>query len=416
MNRRNDRSRDLRAAFSLVEVLIAVLVLSLGLLGLGAVLPVVVREQRLANETSVGVQAADAAVDALRTLDGGRVALSAPGAEVGFDWRSFAVDYLDEFGGTKPPSFNEYETGDWYPLAINQGVNNANIQGESWASFLSDEFQPVSLLRLRDPGPSATGATLENAMRARRSYIPLAQRLVPSPGSAAGPPLFVWDLATRVLAGDPAAATGPLTLQVAVFVQQIDAGIRPARLEDVDGDPPAERADMLLGNPVVGLDRGALAAPVALDGRNGRLTGTGLAAGGFDDTYHAGPIVVRLADSQNFPDPGVAASNPCNERTRLRIEVDGAQARSWYDGTEPSGWTEAVEALLAQPGQRFVIGDGTVYTVLGTDRSCSSDADHPVVLLDRPLPDYVSRASELGAIVFTPKPPAAIRLFTIEVD
>ena len=41
--------------FTLIEVLIGVLVLSLALLGLGALFPVVLREQRIARETVLGV-------------------------------------------------------------------------------------------------------------------------------------------------------------------------------------------------------------------------------------------------------------------------------------------------------------------------------------------------------------------------
>ena len=37
-------------AFSLIELLIAVLILALGLLGIGAVFPVVIREQRIGTE------------------------------------------------------------------------------------------------------------------------------------------------------------------------------------------------------------------------------------------------------------------------------------------------------------------------------------------------------------------------------
>jgi Tfp pilus assembly protein PilV len=54
------RTRAL-AAFSLIEVLISVLVLALGLLGLGAMFPVIIRQQRQATDATLGTMAANAA-------------------------------------------------------------------------------------------------------------------------------------------------------------------------------------------------------------------------------------------------------------------------------------------------------------------------------------------------------------------
>jgi prepilin-type N-terminal cleavage/methylation domain-containing protein len=54
-------NRNHRPAFTLIEVLIGVMVLALGLLGLGAVIPVVVRQQRQSMEAQLGLEAAKAA-------------------------------------------------------------------------------------------------------------------------------------------------------------------------------------------------------------------------------------------------------------------------------------------------------------------------------------------------------------------
>jgi len=59
-------------AFTLIEVLIAVVVLAIGLLGLGMVFPVVVRQQRVAQDAILGYSAAESAAVDLINRGGGR--------------------------------------------------------------------------------------------------------------------------------------------------------------------------------------------------------------------------------------------------------------------------------------------------------------------------------------------------------
>ncbi len=51
----------IRRAFSLIEILIAVIILGLGLLGLAALFPVVIREQRIGTDNVLGVTVANSA-------------------------------------------------------------------------------------------------------------------------------------------------------------------------------------------------------------------------------------------------------------------------------------------------------------------------------------------------------------------
>src|ERR1043165_528481 len=53
--------------FSLVEVLIAILILALGLLGLGAIIPVIVTQQRNATDRTLGIVAAKQAESYLKS-------------------------------------------------------------------------------------------------------------------------------------------------------------------------------------------------------------------------------------------------------------------------------------------------------------------------------------------------------------
>lgn len=61
----------LRHAFSLIEILISILILSLGILGLGALFPAVIREQRNSTDAVVGAFIAQSAAQQLRNANWG---------------------------------------------------------------------------------------------------------------------------------------------------------------------------------------------------------------------------------------------------------------------------------------------------------------------------------------------------------
>lgn len=227
------RARAARA-FSLVEVLIAVLVLALGLLGLGAVFPMVMREQRIATETTLGLSARNAAEQML------------------FSNAAFARD-----GGPGWGALREYV------------IDNQQNRGD-WVAVVPERSDLAQLNAYLLPDASSPTAV-----------IPLAQRLYPLPYSTGEQPRFVWDLAARLV--DPGRPdTSPL--RVALFLRPIDPGIRTSQ-----GDNGARSLTATLVDPSIpGRDR---RNPVSLD-RDGRPTLDGTRQRG---AQYATPVVAEAA-------------------------------------------------------------------------------------------------------------------------
>lgn len=165
--------------FSLIEVLVAVLVLALGLLGLGAVFPMIVRQQRKATETTLGLSAMNAIEQILHNN-----ANFQPG---GRGWAALRDYVIDEDG---------LITGNWVAVEPDKITGNY---------ILPD---------VRGGGPDV--------------ILPLSQRLFPLPFSTQGEPRFVWDLAARLVEqGNPDSP-----IMVALFLRPIDPGIRPGLYTD----------------------------------------------------------------------------------------------------------------------------------------------------------------------------------------
>lgn len=107
-------------AFTLVEVLMAVLILAIGLLGLGAVLPMVVRQQRDSADGTFGTIAMRSAITTLQADrtggDESRVILLKP---------SIAPDFTPRWGGTFKINLAGQLTGDIDVLADAATVQDA---------------------------------------------------------------------------------------------------------------------------------------------------------------------------------------------------------------------------------------------------------------------------------------------------
>ncbi len=172
-----------RHGFSLVEILIAVFVLALGLLGLGAVFPVAIADQREGEDKTLGVSVAESAIEQLKWIDIQSV-VGAAGVDYGV-WEAWAVDVLDQ---------NAFENGEWAVF---------DVDPDTGASVINPPQGPFASVDVK---------------------IPLSDRLFPQTLT----PQFVYDLAIhRVPNSTP--TINDDAIQLAVFLRRIDPRVKPAQ-------------------------------------------------------------------------------------------------------------------------------------------------------------------------------------------
>jgi prepilin-type N-terminal cleavage/methylation domain-containing protein len=349
-----------RAGFSLVEVLFAVLILGIALLGIGAMFPAVIREQRLANDSTFGVLVARGAEDYLR----GHARLSRD------FWEYWATLGQATRTNASDDARNLLPTGSWSPLTIAAGSGAAVLGELNVATSPPDDFRVI---------------------------IPLSDRLYPtSPGGGSSAsvrdtagPGFVWDLAVRRLAALPAPVPAeqdlPITrsmntVQVAVFVRRVDSGLRPDR----GVSPYAAMLDTTL-------PASSRRLPVSEDARGPRLDGA------YDGARYSAPMVLQASF-----DAGAPGAPPVRDRLRLGgamlgSDISDAQLRS-----------------LASSANQVLVDDfGNVYTVIGIDTRINPvNGASTVVRISPPVPASVS-PGDITQVLFTLQPPAAVRVFTV---
>lgn len=347
------------SGFSLVEVLISIFVLALGLLGVAAVFPAVVRQQRVATDSVQGISIQRSVEELIR----GNALLSRSDRPV-----------LQ--GGTIIS-----EKGGWALIAADQ---NFSSEGEWSLSNLiesgsaSDSGISVNI-RNGDMFVGGTGAfgTIQ---------IPVAERLIPRPSiSGDVQPRFVWDfVARRVAAGERPLATGGTaaerrsrfdddTLQLAVFVRRIDTGIRVPSNQTLG-------SMLTAANPVI--------VPVAEED-TGRPTFDGVGRG---NQPRYSPI--RLG--------GV----------RVVLDQTGRPQLNVITVQSPSVPT-ALRPYVEQLGQKLVDARGVVHEVVRLNR----DVTPAQLTIDPPLAQGLALgdgAAPVDAEVFyTTQTPASVSIVTI---
>ncbi|MFT3685010.1 MAG: prepilin-type N-terminal cleavage/methylation domain-containing protein [Phycisphaerales bacterium] len=330
-----------RCAFSLIEVLMAVLILSLGLLGLGAIMPAVVKQQRIGADQTHGTLAARS-VGAIIKGNALFNKVNPSGLTVN---TNINIRY-----------YNRWEA--WARCLAEQGYTYAIPSDGSWLVMQVEANPNGSGTARAVIGPLAgpqIGA--EN-----QAFINLSDRLVPSPASVTAvagvisDPQFVVDLAVRrmtpIIAADQLVGTPPtlkyerpgnFTVQMALITRRVDARIRPPAgvsvmqaLSDVGGAQANRRW------------------PLSEDA-NGNPLGDGTLSGSGSPRYSL-PYSVNVT----------YAPSPADPTSYERLVVDSAQASSL-----PGGGTNRTAATAFQQaaadGQIIIDNLGTVYNVVGAD-------------------------------------------------
>jgi prepilin-type N-terminal cleavage/methylation domain-containing protein len=377
-----------RGGFTLIEVLMGVLVLGLGLLGLAAVFPAVVLQQKAAADAVEGDVAATTAEAVLRGSEvfGSRVVVRPPGATVVVPVLPVPAEADDNQFAEPDPDLEEND-GEFFGVFETMAIDENYSPEGAWnlnttTALTLDPNSGSLLLELHDVS-SLDGAT-------RRPELPVTQRLVPAVkrpengtndaawreiANRGDEPRFVWDFVTRrsasvqlfpAPAGDRELQERRVDgVQAAIFVRRIDTGIRGAG----DAQPLSRR----LSDPASNL------VPVG-------ETADGLAQNNGTGRYS----VIREAVA---------------DRTTNAREMD-------VTNIAPA----ALRSAIAQVGQKFIVGgrdaEPGVYEVRSV-RRVTTPGDRIILEMDKALP--LSRTGDPDVtFLYTPQIPVAVRLVTID--
>ncbi len=341
-----------RAGFTLLEIMISVLILALGLLGLGAVFPVVIRSQRIAQDETYGAMAADTALATLKSMNfESSLTPQGPNLQPRNIWKLMR-GYYDN--SAIPPAYRPsrlgtaaYQHGEWYVPPIDNIQNSVELGA-----------------------PNAQN----------RMNMPVSVRLYPQGSPNLAPPQFVWDLAVQRI-DDGIPDTGPTgnnaatdSLRVAVFVRRLDLRMRPQMGRTIY----AAIADSAIPNA-------QRLRPVGANATTGLPTGDGTGD-------YAAPFTLQVEVRNDGMGRLV--------RDRIYLETN-ASAEEW--------------AMLRQVGQKVIDNLGNIHTVTGsvqngTERYVTLEAPLPPSVSTLVWPDG---KPVFHQIVLTAKVPAAVKVYEV---
>lgn len=362
-------SHSNRAGFSLVEVLISIFVLALGLLGVAAVFPAIVRQQRNASDTVQGVSIQRSVEELLK----GNAKLR----------EKTVITPITNGVNISPRG--------WSLLAGNAGFSTNG----SW-----NEAALITADTPTDTGVSinTSNGTMHMAWPTIGTIsLPIAERLIPRPqsgGLSNIQPRFVWDfIARRVPAGEGIITGANLftnfprldddVIQAAIFVRRIDPSIRVP-----NGTTLAREFTRL--NPTY--------VPVAVDDA-GRPSFDGRGVFGATQAPQYSPIrnmtiSFALASDGASPDPTRIIAN---DETTLGVR--------------------AVRETLEQVGQKFVDALGVVHEVKQLNAEIIGGDRVIIMTIDPPFATRLLRNANgepnTPLIFFTPQVPASVSVITI---
>lgn len=411
------------AAFSLIEVMMAVLILGLGLLGLGAIMPVVVKQQRIGADAVQGTMAANSALAVLEGTarlrsDYFNAAESiAIGKQTSPDfWRNWAETLPNGTNGNTASQNNFTnllpEDGLWFVARVDATGAIAIGPSRTAGANVNNGIFGVNPVRISMadrlyPSPSAGTTTLDTGLGAP---LPLPEEL-----RSYVAPSFVYDVAARrLVARDlrsnprsiPEASS---KVQVAIFVRRVDPEIRvsnprPSNPADLSASTTLSRPFALvsaLADPTI--PTAARRWPVSEDDGSASSGSAGEPTldGRFDGNGGRYSNILRLR-VQFDPQDGTWP--------RDRIVLEDAS-----DNPNQGNFGAGVIARnVIQNGQRIVDNFGNVYRVVGQDDRV---ADPNAMRVDPPVPGWVGRTvgstSGLREVLATLQPPVAIVVKTM---
>ena len=367
-------------AFTLIEVLIAILVLAIGLLGLGAVFPAVIAEQR----------------NAFAVIEGENTASSAEAMLNNREFIDFAL-LSQDFNRPIRPGPVPFGAGQ-VRYSYEWVVPPSGVGYYSWTSPVPGYANFLTGLWTFNSNDSDVNSTIDKTnINPVLAQIPVSARLFPQPYSGKAPQ-YVWDLALRrEPSGD--------RLQAAIFVRRIDARIRIPKNES-------------LSDVLTGVSRDGQRLPVAIDPMNGRIV--------VDDGNTSNPKVyaaIQTLEVEVHPEHLDWLIFPDGRNPAIDTSVGFAAqvGQKLLDNTGVVRTVVGLPAVLGNDPLFSVVSGGRVVQVdppftasqAGADDTDDARSNTARTWLSDPKYDD-ERASYVRQVIFTPRTPVAIRVVTLE--